>query len=171
MDAVVVGCEAIDAGPDWVRLRVPGAAVRSIPWGSITAAAAPTDDDHMTFEGKLAPITEFRATHVPLWIEYGDGVAVAMLERDDPRREAIVGSVPGAIGLAMDRPFDHSPGGHADIQADSVRRRCAEAQHPVADHRDRRAGAGVDRARRCGTFPSPVVIGTNMRPSRSAYLC
>jgi hypothetical protein len=98
MDAVVVGCEAIDAGPDWVRLRVPGAAVRSIPWASITAAAAPTDDGHMTFEGNLTPITEFRATHVPLWIEYGDGVAVAMLERDDPRREAIVSTFRERLG-------------------------------------------------------------------------
>jgi hypothetical protein len=97
-DAVVVGCEAIDAGPDWVRLRVPGAAVRSIPWASITAAAAPTDDEHMKFEGNLAPITEFRATHVPLWIEYGDGVAVAMLERDDPRREAIVAAFRERLG-------------------------------------------------------------------------
>ena len=98
MDAVVVGCESIDAGPDWVRLRVPGVAVRSIPWASITAAAVPIDDDHMKFEGKLAPITEFRATHVPLWIEYGDGVAVAMLERDDPRREAIVASCRERLG-------------------------------------------------------------------------
>jgi hypothetical protein len=98
MDAVVVGCEAIDAGPDWVRLRVPGAAVRSIPWASITAAAAPTDDEHMKFEGNLAPITEFRATHAPLWIEYGDGVAVAMLERDDPRRDAIVAAFRERLG-------------------------------------------------------------------------
>jgi hypothetical protein len=63
-----------------------------------------TDDDHMTFEGKLAPITEFRATHVPLWIEYGDGVAVAMLERDDPRREAIVGTFRERLGS---RWIDH----------------------------------------------------------------
>jgi hypothetical protein len=105
VDAVVVGCEAIDAGPDWVRLRVPGAAVRSIPWASITAAATPSDDAHMTFEGKLAPITEFRATHVPLWIEFGDGVAVAMLERDDPKREAIVATFRERLGSRWIEPL------------------------------------------------------------------
>jgi hypothetical protein len=98
LDAVVVGCDAIDAGPDWVRLRVPGAAVRSIPWSSITAAAAPADDPNMTFKGDMSPMTEYRATHTPLWIEYGDGVAVAMLERDDPRREAILSTFRERLG-------------------------------------------------------------------------
>jgi hypothetical protein len=98
VDAIVVGCEAVEAGPDWVRLRVPGSAVRSIPWSSITAAAVPVDDVHMTFEGDMAPITQFRATHVPLWIEYGDGVAVAMLERGDARSDAIVGTFKERLG-------------------------------------------------------------------------
>jgi hypothetical protein len=39
-----------------------------------------------------------------LWIEYGDGVAVAMLERDDPRREAIVGTFRERLGS---RWIDH----------------------------------------------------------------
>lgn len=98
MEPVAVGCEAVDAGPDWVRLRVPGSAVRSIPWGSITAAALPVDDVHMTFEDDMAPITQLRETHVPLWIEYGDGVAVAMLERGDPRSDAIVSAFKERLG-------------------------------------------------------------------------
>jgi hypothetical protein len=105
MDPVVVGCEAIDAGPDWVRLRVPGSAVRSIPWSSITAAAAPSDDGHMTFEGDLAPITQFRGTHFPLWIEYGDGVAVAMLEQGSPKSDAIVGVVRERVGARWLEPL------------------------------------------------------------------
>jgi hypothetical protein len=105
MDAVVVGCEAIDAGPDWVRLRVPGSAVRSIPWSSITAAAAPSDDGHMTFEGDLAPITQFRETHFPLWIEYGDGVAVAMLEKGSAKSDEIVGAFRQRVGARWIEPL------------------------------------------------------------------
>ncbi len=105
MDAVVVGCEAIDAGPDWVRLRVPGAAVRTIPWTSITAAATPSDDGHMTFEGNLSPITQFRDTHFPLWIEHGDEVAVAMLEKGSAKSDTIVGVFRERLGARWLEPL------------------------------------------------------------------
>jgi hypothetical protein len=106
MDAVVVGCEAVVAGPDWVQLRVPGAAVRSIPWASITAAALPTDDGHMTFEGNLSPITQFRDTHITLWIEHGgDQVAVAMLERGSPKSDTIVGAFREHLGARWLEPL------------------------------------------------------------------
>jgi hypothetical protein len=92
-------------GPDWVQLRVPGAAVRSIPWASITAAALPSDDGHMTFEGNLAPITQYRETHIPLWIEQGDQVAVAMLERGSPKADAIVGTFRDRVGARWLEPL------------------------------------------------------------------
>ncbi len=98
METIVVGCDAVDAGPDWVRLRVDGGAMRTIVWSSITAAAAPVEADHVTFEGTLAPITQFRGTHDPLWIEYADGVAWAMLERDNAKREAILGTFRVQLG-------------------------------------------------------------------------
>ena len=98
METIVVGCDAVDAGPDWVRLRVDGGAVRTIVWSSITAAAAPVDGEHVTFEGTLGPITQLRATHDPLWIEYADGVAWAMLERDSAKREAILGTFRERLG-------------------------------------------------------------------------
>ena len=98
MDAVV-GCDAVVMGPDWVQLRVPGAAVRSIPWASITAAALPVDDGHMTFEGDLSPVTQFRDTHIALWIEHGaDQVMVAMLERGNPKSDAIVATFRERVG-------------------------------------------------------------------------
>jgi hypothetical protein len=105
MDTVVVGCEAVVTGPDWVQLRVPGAAVRSIPWASITAAALPTDDGHMTFEGDLSPVTQFRDTHIALWMERGDQVAVAMLERGNPKSDAIVGMFRERLGARWLEPL------------------------------------------------------------------
>jgi hypothetical protein len=105
MDAVVVGCDAVVTGPDWVQLRVPGSAVRSIPWASITAAATPTDDGHMTFEGDLAPVTQFRDTHMALWIERGDDVAVAMLERGSPKSDAIVATFRERVGTRWLEPL------------------------------------------------------------------
>ncbi len=105
MDSVVVGCEAIDAGPDWVQLRVPGAAVRTIPWSSITAAATPSDDGHMTFEGNLSGITQFRETHFPLWIEHADQVAVAMLEKGNAKSDAIVGVFRERLGTRWLEPL------------------------------------------------------------------
>ncbi len=98
METIVVGCDAVDAGPDWVRLRVAGGAMRTIAWNSITAAAAPVDGEHVTFEGTLGPITQLRATHDPLWIEYADGVAWVMLERDNTKREAILGTFRAQLG-------------------------------------------------------------------------
>ena len=105
MDAVV-GCDAVVTGPDWVQLRVPGAAVRSIPWASITAAALPTDDGHMTFEGDLSPVTQFRDTHFPLWIEHGgDQVVVAMLERGSAKSDAVVGTFRERLGARWLEPI------------------------------------------------------------------
>jgi len=98
METIVVGCDAVEAGPDWVRLRVDGGAVRTIAWSSITAASAPVDGEHVTFEGTLGPITRLRATHDPLWIEYGDGIAIALLERDHAKRKAILGTFREQLG-------------------------------------------------------------------------
>src|SRR5579871_4121993 len=88
--SIVAGCDAVDAGQDWVRLRVPGGALRTIPWSGIRMAALPPNNSHMTFEGDLAEITSLAATHDALWIECPDGVDVALLEKTHPRRDSIV---------------------------------------------------------------------------------
>jgi hypothetical protein len=53
-------------------------------------AATPKTDEHMIFKGDLEQITALRLTHDPLWIESADGVAVVMMEKDNPKRDRIV---------------------------------------------------------------------------------
>ena len=96
--AVVVGCDSVDVGPDWVRLHATGGLLRTIAWSGITMAALLRNDEHMTFEGDLEPITALRATHDPLWIESADGLALALLEKEHPKREAILGAFQGHLG-------------------------------------------------------------------------
>ena len=86
---VVVGCAAVDASPDWLRLHTPGG-LRTIPWIAIKMAALPTNDGSMTFSGAFEPITALRETHDPLWIESGEGTAIALLEKNHPKRESIL---------------------------------------------------------------------------------
>jgi hypothetical protein len=89
--SVVVGCDAIDPGPDWVRLHTPGGSIRTIAWSSISMAAVPPDDPNMTLEGDdMGQITALRATHDALWIESGDGMVIVLLEKNNPKRASIL---------------------------------------------------------------------------------
>jgi hypothetical protein len=91
ISSVVVGCDAIDPGPDWVRLHTPGGSIRTIAWSSISMAAVPPDDPNMIFEGDdMGQITALRATHDPLWIEAGEDMAIVLLEKNNPKRASIL---------------------------------------------------------------------------------
>jgi hypothetical protein len=96
--SVLVGCDAVDAGPDWVRLREPGGSLKTIAWGAIQMAATPVNDEHMTFEGDLGQVTTLRATHDPLWIETGEVVVIAMIEKDSPKHDSIVDTFKQRLG-------------------------------------------------------------------------
>jgi hypothetical protein len=52
----------------------------------------------MTFEGDLEQITALRSSHDPLWIESGDGVAIALLEKQHPKRNAILAAFQERVG-------------------------------------------------------------------------
>jgi len=95
---VVVGCDGIDADAAWVRLRAAGGHFRTLDWTGISMAALVRNDAHMTFEGTLEQITALRDTHDPLWIESVDGIEVVMLEKQHPKREAILRMFPQRLG-------------------------------------------------------------------------
>jgi hypothetical protein len=95
---VILGCDAVDAGPDWVRLREPGGHLRTIPWSSIRMAGVPNDGAHVTFEGDLGQISALHATHDALWIESGEGMVIALLEKEHPKREAILAAFKERLG-------------------------------------------------------------------------
>jgi hypothetical protein len=86
---VVTSCDAVDAESEWLRLRPPSGPVRSIPWSAIRWAGFSTDDGQMSFGGDLEQATALGATHDPLWIAHGEGVALAMLEKQHPKRAGI----------------------------------------------------------------------------------
>ncbi len=96
--SVLVGCESIDAGLDFVRLREAGGSLRTIPWISIRAAALLNNDEHMTFEGDLSPVTKLRSTHEPLWMESGDNVDFVMLEKGGAGSEPILAAFRERLG-------------------------------------------------------------------------
>jgi hypothetical protein len=61
-------------------------------------AALLRNGENMTFEGDLEQITTLRSTHDPLWIESADGVAVALLEKEHPKRDAILAAFQERLG-------------------------------------------------------------------------
>ena len=96
--SILEGCQAIDVDPAFVRLHAPGGHMQTIPWSAILLAALPAGDVHMKFEGDLSPITRLRETHDALWIQVAGGMNVVMLERDDPKRGAIVEAFQANLG-------------------------------------------------------------------------
>jgi hypothetical protein len=95
--SVLVGCEAIDPGPDFVRLREPGGSLRTIPWSSIRSAAM-LNNEHMTFEGDLSPITTLKATHEALFIMAGENVDFVMIEKGSEQAESVLAAFREHLG-------------------------------------------------------------------------
>jgi hypothetical protein len=93
-----VGCDAVDADSSWLRLHLPGGHLRTLDWTGISMAALVRNDERMTFEGDLGQITALRSSHDPLWIESGDAVAIALLEKQHAKREAILAMFPQRLG-------------------------------------------------------------------------
>ena len=91
MDAVI-GCDAVDAGAEWLRLRTAGGAVRTIPWSAIKLAGmGGNHEGNMEIQGVTEKVTPYFATHDSLWIVYADGgIAQVMIEKSNPKRDAIL---------------------------------------------------------------------------------
>jgi hypothetical protein len=91
MDAVI-GCDSVDAGAEWLRLRTTGGANRTIPWSAIKIAGLGGNHaGNVEIQGVTEKVTPFFATHDSLWIVYAEGgVAQVMLEKASPKRDAIL---------------------------------------------------------------------------------
>jgi hypothetical protein len=100
MDAVI-GCDSVDAGADWLRLRTAGGAVRTIPWSAIKLAGmGGTHQGQLTIGGITEKVTPFFATHDSVWIVYTDGgIAQIMIEKASPKRDAILASFAQHLGI------------------------------------------------------------------------
>jgi len=87
----VIGCDAVDAGTEWLRLTTATGAVRTIPWSAIRVAGMGAGlEEHVTIQGVTEKVAPFRATHDSLWIIYTDGaMAQVMLEKTSSKRDSI----------------------------------------------------------------------------------
>lgn len=100
MDAVI-GCDSVDAGAEWLRLRTASGLVRTIPWSAIKIAG--TGGNHegsVQIQHVTEKVTPYFATHDSVWIIYAEGgVAQVMVEKESPRRDAILAAFAQRLGI------------------------------------------------------------------------
>ncbi len=100
MTDAVIGCDAVDAGAEWLRLKTVSGATRTIPWKSIKCAGTGEQlDGHVNIEGVTEKTVPFRSTHDSVFLVYGDGgLAQLMLEKNSPKRDGILGAFEQHLG-------------------------------------------------------------------------
>jgi hypothetical protein len=88
----VIGCDAVDAGTEWLRLTTASGALRTIPWSAVRLAGMGSSlEGHVTIEAVTEKVAPFLATHDSLWIVYADGgFAQVMIEKVSPKRDPIL---------------------------------------------------------------------------------
>jgi hypothetical protein len=96
----VIGCDAVETGPEWVRLKTLSGPTRTIPWTAIKVAGlGNTLEGHVTIQRVTDKLAPYRATHDALWIVYSDGgLAEVMIEKASPRRDAILSAFDKHLG-------------------------------------------------------------------------
>jgi hypothetical protein len=96
----VIGCDAVEAGPEWVRLKTSSGPLRTIPWSAIKIAGLGNSlESHVTIERVSEKLAPYRATHDALWIVYSDGaIAQVMLEKVHPKRNSILDAFDKHLG-------------------------------------------------------------------------
>lgn len=96
----VIGCEAVDAGAEVVRLTTAAGAMRAIRWRAIRIAGiGPGPESEVKVQGVTEKVAPFLASHDPLWIAYGkDDFAEVMIEKDSPSRAAILAAFKQHLG-------------------------------------------------------------------------
>ncbi len=96
---VVTGCDAIDAGPDWLRVMVKGSAVHPIPWTAIRiaglAASSEGSDPHKIDIDTTAPPDP---AHQSLWIVHPDGIVEVRLEESSQKRTQVLETFAEKLG-------------------------------------------------------------------------
>ena len=88
----VIGCDAVDALPEWLRLKTATGATRTIPWSAIKLAGTGHKlEGHVTIQGVTEKTAPLLATHDSLWIVYAEGgFAQIMVDKISPKRDAIL---------------------------------------------------------------------------------
>jgi hypothetical protein len=96
----VIGCDAVDAGNAWLRLRTAAGAVRTIPWPAVKIAGmGGNHEGSITVRGVTEKTVPYFPTHDSVWIVYAEGgFAQAMLEKSSPKREAILATFAQQLG-------------------------------------------------------------------------
>jgi hypothetical protein len=95
----VIGCDAVDAGADWLRLHTSGGALRTIPWSTIRVAGLGGDHEGSVTIGGITEIVKpYFRTHDSLWIDYGKGFAQVMIERSGPERTQLIETFQQQLG-------------------------------------------------------------------------
>jgi hypothetical protein len=96
----VIGCDAVDAGPEVVRLKTTSGETRTIPWDSIrVAGTAPNLENHVAILEVAEQVAPYLGTHDSLWIVYeNDGFVRAMLEKSSPKRDLILAAFQRSLG-------------------------------------------------------------------------
>ena len=99
MSIDVVTGDAIDAGPDWLRVHVKGSAVRTIPWAAIRlaglAAGSTGDNPHEVEIDTSAPPDP---AHQSLWIVHPGGIVEVRLEESSPKRTQVLETFAEKLG-------------------------------------------------------------------------
>jgi hypothetical protein len=88
----VIGCDAVDTGSEWLRLKTVGGATRTIPWSAVSFAGMNARlEGHIDIQGLTEKVAPFLATHDSLWIVYADGGFVqVMIEKVSPKRDPLL---------------------------------------------------------------------------------
>jgi|HubBroStandDraft_1064217.scaffolds.fasta_scaffold565190_2 hypothetical protein len=96
----VIGCDAVDAGDAWLRLKTASGVVRTIPWTSIKMAGmGGNHEGEITIGGVTEKTAPYYRTHNSLWVIYAEGgVAQIMLEKSSPKRDAIIAGFAKQLG-------------------------------------------------------------------------
>jgi hypothetical protein len=93
----VIGCDAIDAGPQWLRLTTAGGAVRMVPWDGVKLAGMV--EAHIKIHGLTERVAPLLRTHDSLWVAYPEGgLAQVMIEKENPKRTAILEMFAAQLG-------------------------------------------------------------------------
>ncbi len=96
----VIGCDAVDAGAQWLRLTTAAGAVRTLPWSAVKLAGMGAGlEQNITIQRMTEKVAPFLATHDSLWIVYAEGgLAQVMIQKVSPRRDAILAAFAGQLG-------------------------------------------------------------------------
>src|SRR5487761_2378839 len=92
----VIGCAAVDARAEWLRLRTDTGAVRTIPWSRVTLAGI---GGPLHIKGVAERAAPYLSTHDSLWVLSGDrSLAQVMIEKEGARREAVLAAFASNLG-------------------------------------------------------------------------